>query len=384
VSAAPARRAEELPAGYPALLAEVKARVLAARTQAMLAANRALIELYWEIGTEILLRERREGWGSRVIDRLALDLRREFPEMRGFSRANLKYMRAFAEAWPREGGAIGQQCVGQLPWGQNIVLLSKLDSRQARLWYAREAVRHGWSRKVLSAQIATDLRGRTGGALSSFERALAAPDSELVRDAIKDPYNFEFLGLSKQARERDLEFALLHDVQSFLMEMGDGFALVGRQFPLAVLDGETGQMHEFFLDLLFYNYLLRRFVVIDLKIEDFKPEFAGKMSFYLNAVDELLRQPGDADSIGLILCPGRSRTVTEWALRRVESPVAVARYITAEMALSRDAPAQLKPALPELPQLARELTGIVEAAQSSRGQEPAQPPGRRWARGERL
>jgi predicted nuclease of restriction endonuclease-like (RecB) superfamily len=220
---------------------------------------------------------------------------------------------------------------------------------------------------VLAAQVARDLRGRTGGALSSFERALAAPDSELVRDAIKDPYNFEFLGLSKRARERDLELALLGDVQSFLMEMGDGFALVGRQFPLTVPDAETGQVHEFYVDLLFYNFLLRRFVVIDLKIEDFKPEFAGKMSFYLNAVDELLRQPGDAASIGLILCPGRSRTVTEWALRGVESPVAVARYITAEMALSADAPAQLKPALPDLPQLARELTGIVEAAQSGGG-----------------
>jgi predicted nuclease of restriction endonuclease-like (RecB) superfamily len=364
VANTPARQTDTLPADYPEFLAEVKARVLAARTRAVLAANQSLIELYWRIGEDILRRERHEGWGSRVIDRLANDLRREFPDMTGFSRSNLKYMRAFAEAWPQEdgGGQIGQQPVGQLPWGQNIALLTKLDERDARLWYAREAIKHGWSRKVLEAQIASRLRDRQGSALSSFERALPASDSELVRDAIKDPYNFEFLNLSAEAKERDLELALLNDVQSFLMEMGHGFALVGRQFPLRVSDEESGEEQEFFVDLLFYNYILRRFVVIDLKIEDFKPEFAGKMNFYLNVVDELQRQPADGPSIGLILCPGRNKTVTEWALRGVDTPVAVARYITGDIALTQNAPAELKPALPDLPALAHELTGIVEAA----------------------
>jgi predicted nuclease of restriction endonuclease-like (RecB) superfamily len=354
-----------LPAGYPEFLAEIKARVASARTRAILAANSALIGLYWEIGSEILARERGEGWGSRVIDRLAADLRREFPDMTGLSRSNLKYMRAFAEAWPQEegGNAIGQQPVGQLPWGQNIALLTRLHERDDRLWYARQTIEYGWSRKVLEAQIASDLRGRRGSALTSFDRALPAPDSELVRDAIKDPYNFEFLSLSADAKERDLELALLNDVQSFLMEMGRGFALVGRQFPLRVPDDETGEDQEFFIDLLFYNYLLRRFVVIDLKIEDFKPEFAGKMNFYLNAVDELQRQSEDAPSIGLILCPGRSKTVTEWALRGVDTPVAVARYVTGEVKLTQDAPEQLRPALPDLPALAKELTGIIEAAE---------------------
>ena len=349
----------------PEFLAEIKARVASARTRAILAANSALIGLYWEIGSEILARERGEGWGSRVIDRLAADLRREFPDMTGLSRSNLKYMRAFAEAWPQEegGNAIGQQPVGQLPWGQNIALLTRLHERDDRLWYARQTIEYGWSRKVLEAQIASDLRGRRGSALTSFDRALPAPDSELVRDAIKDPYNFEFLSLSADAKERDLELALLNDVQSFLMEMGRGFALVGRQFPLRVPDDETGEDQEFFIDLLFYNYLLRRFVVVDLKIEDFKPEFAGKMNFYLNAVDELQRQSEDAPSIGLILCPGRSKTVTEWALRGVDTPVAVARYVTGEVKLTQDAPEQLRPALPDLPALAKELTGIIEAAE---------------------
>ena len=230
--------------------------------------------------------------------------------MTGFSLRNLHYMRAFARAWPTESpSSIVQQPAAQLPWSHNMVILDKLKNADDRTWYARQAVENGWSRKVLQAQIATDLRGRQGGALTSFEQTLPASDSELVRDAIKDPYNFEFLGLVGRAKERELEQALLNDIQSFLMEMGRGFALVGRQFPLRIVDEETGEDHEFFIDLLFYNYLLRRFVVIDLKVEDFKPEFTGKMSFYLTAVDELERQPGDEPSIGLVLCPGRSRTV---------------------------------------------------------------------------
>lgn len=360
----PAHLASGLPADYPKFLDEVKSRIASAQTRATLAVNSELIRLYWEIGREILERERRAGWGAKVIDTLAADLRRAFPDMTGMSRSNLHYMRSFAAAWPCDGGSeeIVQQPVGRLLWGQNIALLSKLEDRDARLWYARKALENGWSRRVLEAQIASDLRGRQGSALTSFEHSLPGPDSELVRDAIKDPYNFEFLGLSAEAKERDLELALLNDVQSFLVEMGRGFALVGRQFPLRILDEETGEEQEFFIDLLFYNYILRRFVVIDLKIEDFKPEFAGKMNFYLNAIDELERQPEDQPSIGLVLCPGRNRTVTEWALRGVDAPVAVARYTTGEVTLTDTPPLELRRALPDLPKLASELTGIVEAA----------------------
>jgi predicted nuclease of restriction endonuclease-like (RecB) superfamily len=284
--------------------------------------------------------------------------------MTGLSLRNLRYMRAFARAWPAEDrSAIVQQPVAQLPWGHNMLLLDKLDEPSQRLWYAAKAVENGWSRKALDAQIASDLHGRQGGALTSFGRLLPEPDSELLGDALKDPYNFEFLNLSAEAKERDLELALLNDIQSFLMEMGRGFALVGRQFPLRVVDQETGEEQEFFIDLLFYNYLLRRFVVIDLKIEDFKPEFAGKMSFYLTAVDELERQPADEPSIGLVLCPGRNKTVTEWALRGIDSPVAVARYTTRDdVRLTQTPPAAMKPALPDLPALATELSNIVEAA----------------------
>jgi predicted nuclease of restriction endonuclease-like (RecB) superfamily len=355
----PEPRLARLPVDYAEFLAEIKARIAAARTRATLAVNSELIRLYWEIGREILARERRDGWGAKTIDNLAADLRRDFPEMSGLSRSNLHYMRRFAAAWPEH--EIVPRAVGQLPWGHIRCLLDKLDGSPWRLWYAEKALENGWSRKVLEAQIATNLRERQGGALNSFASALPAADSELVRDAFKDPYNFEFLGLSEAARERDLELALLGDVQSFLIEMGRGFALVGRQFPLSIADTETGMQQEFFIDLLFYNYILRRFVVIDLKIEDFRPEFAGKMNFYLNAVDELERQPDDRPTIGLVLCPGRNRTVTEWALRGLDRPVAVARYSTGGVTLTKTPPRELRGALPELPELASKLAGVVEA-----------------------
>ncbi|HEY1457409.1 MAG TPA: PDDEXK nuclease domain-containing protein [Solirubrobacteraceae bacterium] len=360
----PTRFEGTLPAGYPAFLTEVKTRIAAARTRAVLAVNSELIRLYWEIGREILERQSEQGWGAKIIDRLASDLRREFPDMKGLSRSNLKYMRAFAEAWPLadDGRTIGQRPVGQLPWGHNVTLLTKLKDRDVRLWYAIQAIENGWSRTILEAQIATNLKSRQGGALTSFDHALPAPDSELVRDAIKDPYNFEFLTLSQEAKEHELETALLNDVQSFLMEMGRGFALAGRQFPLRITDEETGQEDEFFIDLLFYNYILRRFVVIDLKVQEFKPEFAGKMSFYLTAVDEVERQPGDEPTIGLILCPSRGKTITEWALRGIDTPLAVARYVTGDVTLTQTPPPEMQSALPDLPALADELTNIVEAA----------------------
>ncbi|MHB8696222.1 MAG: PDDEXK nuclease domain-containing protein [Solirubrobacteraceae bacterium] len=350
------------PAVYGQLLADIKARIRTARVGAALAVNRALIELYWQIGHEILRMRSDEGWGSKISTRLAADLRREFPDMTGLSRTNLHYMRTLAQAWPEADGEIVQRVVEQLPWGHNITLLTKLDDRTARVWYAQKAIEHGWSRPVLEAQISTGLRERSGTAITSFDHALPPADSELVRDAIKDPYNFEFLKLADRSKERDLETALLRDVESFLMEMGRGFALVGRQWPLRIPNSEGGMESEFFIDLLFFNYLLNRFVVIDLKVEDFKPEFAGKMNFYLNAIDALERQPGQHETIGLILCPGRDRTVTEWALRGLRAPVAVARYVTADMALTAEAPAELQPALPDLPALASELTSTVDAA----------------------
>jgi predicted nuclease of restriction endonuclease-like (RecB) superfamily len=280
----PAAGMAALPADYPRFLADVKARIAAARTRAVLAVNSELIKLYWEVGKEILDREDRQGWGAKVVDRLAVDLRRELPDITGFSPRSLRYMRELARAWStfETSEEILQQPAAKLPWGHNMILLDKVKDADGRAWYASMAVENGWSRNVLQAQIATDLRGRQGNALTSFEHALPAPDSELVRDAIKDPYNFEFLGLAERAHERDLELALLHDIQSFLM------------------------------------------------------------------------------SIGLVLCPGRRKTVTEWALQGIDTPVAIARYTTGDLTLTPTPPVEMKPALPDLPKLASELSDIVK------------------------
>jgi predicted nuclease of restriction endonuclease-like (RecB) superfamily len=233
------------PDGYALWLADLKARIYSAQQRAVRSVNTELLQLYWQIGREILTRQAEQGWGTKVVERLAHDLRTEFPEMSGFSRSNLLYMRMFAEAWTEE--AIVQQAVGQLPWGHNLVLLTKLKEAEARLGYAEAAVRHGWSRNVLAMQIETRLLDRQGAATTNFDRALPLPQSDLARESLKDPYRFDFLGLGEEAHERDIENALIRHVTEFLLELGAGFAYVGRQVQLEV--GEE----DFFVDLLFYS-----------------------------------------------------------------------------------------------------------------------------------
>ncbi|NOZ57061.1 MAG: DUF1016 domain-containing protein [Calditrichaeota bacterium] len=331
-----------LPSGYEELLETLKARIRSAQVRAALSVNRELVLLYWQIGKEILERQRREGWGSKVIDRLANDLKREFPEMRGLSRANLFYMRAFAEAWPDR--SIVQQVVGQIPWGHQCVLLSKVKDPNERLWYVRQTLQHGWSRNVLVHQIESRLFQRQGQAVTNFDSTLPAPQSDLVRDLIKDPYVFDFLTVGSEAQERDLQRGLLEHLRDFLLELGKGFAFVGSQYRLEV-GGE-----DFYIDLLFYQIRLRCYVVVDLKIGKFKPEYAGKMSFYLSAVDEMLRQPGDRPSVGLILCREKNRVVTEYTLRDLNKPMGVATY-----RISEALPADLRKNLPTPEQLEAEL-----------------------------
>jgi predicted nuclease of restriction endonuclease-like (RecB) superfamily len=334
--------AAQLPAGYAELLESLKARIREAQVRAALSVNRELVLLYWHIGREILQRQEREGWGAKVIDRLARDLRREFPDMKGFSPRNLKYMRAFAEAWPEE--QIVQQLVAQIPWGHNVRLLDYVEDPTERLWYVQQTIEHGWSRNVLVHQIESKLYQRQGKAITNFERTLPAPQSDLARSLIKDPYVFDFLSLGPGAQERDLERALLNHVRDFLLELGKGFAFVGSQYRLDI-GGE-----EFYIDLLFYQLRLRCFVVIDLKIGEFKPEYAGKMNFYLSAVDDLLRHPEDRPSIGLILCKSQNRLVAEYALRDVSKPMGVATY-----RLTEALPADLQENLPSIEELKKEL-----------------------------
>ena len=332
----------QLPSSYPKLLEDIKARIRQAQVRAALSVNRELVLLYWHIGKEILQRQEQEGWGTKVIDRLARDLAREFPEMKGFSPRNLKYMRAFAEAWPDE--PIVQEALAQITWYHNITLLEKVKDPAERLWYVQQTLQHGWSRNVLVHHIESGLYQRQGKAITNFERTLPAPQSDLARSLLKDPYVFDFLSLGPEAQERDLEHALLDHLRDFLLELGKGFAFVGSQYRLEV-GGD-----EFYIDLLFYQLRLRCYVVIELKVGEFKPEYAGKMNFYLSAVDDLLRHPEDRPSVGLILCKSQNRLVAEYALRDMNKPMGVETY-----RLTEALPADLQEHLPSIEELQKEL-----------------------------
>ncbi|MGB5086354.1 MAG: PDDEXK nuclease domain-containing protein [Methylocystis silviterrae] len=332
------------PEGYADWLADLKTRIHTAQQRAALAVNRELVLLYWQIGQDILARQAAQGWGAKVIERLSQDLRSAFPEMKGFSRANLMYMRAFAAAWPDE--QIVQQAVGQLPWGHNLVLLSQLKDPAQRLAYAESAIAHGWSRNVLNIHIETRLLERSGKAATNFSTTLPAPQSDLARESLKDPYRFDFLSLSREAGERAIENALVKHVTEFLLELGAGFAFVGRQVLLDV-GGD-----EFFIDLLFYHLKLRCYVVIELKAGKFKPEHLGQLSFYLTAVDEQVKHPQDNPTIGLLLCKSKNKVVAEYALRQNNQPLGVAEY-----KLIESLPPELATDLPSIEQIEQELMG---------------------------
>lgn len=377
---------------YAAFLRGIKARIQSARTEAALAVNRELIALYWEIGRQIVAAQAHKGYGDRVVERLAVDLARAFPDLRGFTVSNLWRMRAVHLAYTEEVRKLAQPvresrkrlpgvqatvarrgrkappailaqavrefppgatallaaldgrepppAILQIPWGHNVVLIQKLPHPALRLWYAEQSRRNGWSRAALELQIANGLHLRQGQAPNNFAATLPATAADQAAQVLKDPYTFDFLSLGPRARERDFESALLDNLTNFLLELGAGFAFVGRQFRLAV-DGE-----EFFLDLLFYHTRLHCYIVIDLKTGDFQPEFAGKMSFYQTAVDNLVKTEQDAATIGLILCKGKSKTVVEYTLRDMKGPMGVAEY--------RLLPPNLKRVLP--------TTGAIEKA----------------------
>lgn len=335
-----------LPADYPAWLAELKARIHAAQQQAALAVNRELVLLYWQIGRDILARQGMEGWGAKVIERLAQDLRSAFPDMKGFSPRNLTYMRAFAEAWPEADFVQG--VLAQLPWYHQIALLDKLNNAEERCWYAAKAIEHGWSRNVLAIQIETRLRERSGKAVTNFSQRLPAPMSDLARESLKDPYRLDFLGLGEEAQERALEDAIIQHITRFLLELGAGFAFVGRQVPLEV-GGD-----DFFIDLLFYHLKLRCFVVIELKAGAFKPEHAGQLNFYLSAVDAEMKAEHDAPSIGLLLCKSRNKVVAEYALRDLSKPIGVSEYQLVE-----SLPADLQSSLPSIEAIEQALADDI-------------------------
>lgn len=332
------------PEGYGDWLADLKGRIHIAQQRATLAVNRELVLLYWQIGQDILARQAEQGWGAKVIERLAHDLLSAFPDMKGFSPRNLKYMRAFAEAWP--DAEFVQAVLAQLPWYHQLALLDKLPGPETRRWYAIKAIEHSWSRNILVMQIETRLLERSGKAVTNFQASLPAPQSDLARESLKDPYRFDFLGLSTDAQERAVEDALVKHVTEFLLELGAGFAFVGRQVLLDV-GGD-----EFFIDLLFYHLKLRCYVVIELKGGKFKPEHLGQLGFYMTAVDRQVKTEQDNPTIGLLLCKSKNKIVAEYALGDKAQPMGIAEY-----KLLESLPAELQTSLPSIEQIERELAG---------------------------
>lgn len=330
------------PDGYAGWLVDLKTRIHTAQQRASLSVNRELVLLYWQIGQDILVRQVERGWGSKVIERLAHDLRVAFPDIKGFSPRNLKYMRTFAKTWPDI--AFVQAVLAQLPWYHQLALLDKIKTNEDRRWYAAKAIENNWSRNVLVMQIETRLKERTGTAISNFETHLPKPHSDLARESLKDPYRLDFLGLGKEAEEREIETALVKHITLFLLELGAGFAYVGRQVHVEV--GEE----DFFIDLLFYHLKLRCYVVIEIKSGKFKPDHLGQLGFYMTAVDRQIRQEQDAPAIGLLLCKSKNKVVAEYALSNISKPIGIAEYQLVE-----SLPDELKTQLPSIEQIEREL-----------------------------
>jgi len=344
-----------LPRDYADTLGAIKRRIREERLRVVLAANATMVLLYWDIGRMILERQDRAGWGAKVIDRLAADLRKAFPDMKGFSPRNLKYMRAFAAAWTKR--AIVQRVVAHLPWRQNIALLERLDDRKSRLWYARQAMAHGWSRSILGLQIDGRAHARQGKAITNFHDTLPPAESDLATQVFKDPYLFDFLGTADPRREREIERSLVDHIQRFLLELGAGFAFVGQQVPLEVGD------QDFQIDLLFYHLKLRCYVVVELKAVPFDPAFVGQLNLYLSAADDLLRHPDDQPTIGLLLCHAKNKVVVEYALRHLQRPIGVAGWATT---LVGRLPKALKGSLPTVKEIEAEVSGELRRTRKSR------------------
>jgi predicted nuclease of restriction endonuclease-like (RecB) superfamily len=329
---------------YLSLFSDIKDRIARSQLRAAISLNQVILDLYWTIGRAITQQQKRQAWGDAVIDRLSKDLCRAFPYRKGFSKSNLFRMRQFYLAYPQVG--ICRTAVRQIPWSQNVVILARVQNQAQRVWYAEQSLRCGWSRNVLEHQIATDLyRRQTQRSKDhNFSRTLPSPQSDLAAEMLKDPYHFDFLGLGVEIRERELENALILHLQEFLLELGVGFAFIGRQYVLEV-GGE-----EYKVDLLFYHLKLRSLVAIDLKMEAFRPEHAGKMNFYLSALDDLVRYKLDSPSIGIILCREKSRTTVEYSLRDTSKPIGVSAY-----KLTSTLPNELEGTLPTSVEFERSL-----------------------------
>lgn len=319
---------------YGELLKNLKQEISSARIKAHLAVNKEMICLYWNIGKQILERQEKEGWGSKIIENISKDLRSEFPEMTGLSYQNISYMRQFVVEYEGDENIL-QQPVGEIPWGHNITLFSRIDKIEERLWYARQTVENGWSRNVLSTQINTNLYERSGKSINNFKATLPEVQSDLAISIVKDPYNIEFLDIKDKLKERDLEEALIEQIRKFLLELGSGFAFIGNQYHIE-LEGEV-----YFLDMVFYHVKLKCYVIIELKTGKFKPEYAGKMNFYINLMNKKVKDDSDNPTIGLILCEDKKTITVEYAIEGIKTPIGIS-----QLKLTEKLPEELKPYLP--------------------------------------
>ena len=336
---------------YVNWLRELKSRFSRLQLKAAVSVNTALLQFYWELGQEIVAKQQHQVWGDGFLVQLSRDLMAEFPNIKGFSKRNLELIRQWYRFWSAEP-VIAQQAVAQLhsiPWGHNLAIISKCKSQQEALYYVQNTLSYGWSRSVLVHQIESALWQREGQALNNFSQTLPAVQSELAQQTLKDPYVFDFLSLSKEHTERELEQGLIQHITQFLLELGAGFAYLGRQVPLQV--GER----DFFLDLLFYHTRLHCYLVIELKTVEFEPEYAGKLNFYLKAVDEQLRSEDDQPTIGLLLCKSKDKLVAEYALSDIHKPIGIAEY-----QLLRKLPEALSSKLPSIEQIEAELSADLE------------------------
>lgn len=325
-------------------LSDLQSNITKARLKVVLSSNATMVLLYWDIGRRILDKQENQGWGAKIIDRLSFDLNKAFAEIHGFSPRNLKYMRAFAGAWPQS--EIVQEVLAQLSWYHNIALLEKLDTVNDRLWYAKKAYEHGWSRNILVIQIETKAHMRQGKAQTNFPKILPPTESDMAVQIFKDPYLFDFLGTDAPRRESELERGLVAHMQKFLLELGQGFAFVGRQVHL-----ELGN-EDFYLDLLFYHLKLRRYVVLEIKARKFEVGDGAQLGMYMAAVDKLLKHPDDKPSIGLLLVRGKNQILVEYALGGMSHPMGVAEW---ETKLTQALPDNLRDSLPTVEELEAEL-----------------------------
>jgi predicted nuclease of restriction endonuclease-like (RecB) superfamily len=330
---------------YKAFIQDIKQRIQTAQIKAAVAVNQELLRLYWDLAERIVSKQQESAWGDGFLLQMSRDLQSEFPDMKGFSLRNLKYMRQWYQFW-LSANLIGQQLVAQIPWGHNLVIISKIKNTDEAIFYVQKIIQNNWSRVVLTHQIESDLYQRAGKAINNFQATLPALDSDLASQTLKDPYNFDFLMLREQHDEQELENALIEHITKFLLELGAGFSYLGRQYRLEVAGD------EFFMDLLFYHVRLHCYVVIELKTVKFRPEFAGKLNFYISAVDRILKTKQDNPSIGILICKSKNDTVVEYTLQDVHKPIGVSEYT-----ITKHLPDEFKSSLPSIEEIEAELGG---------------------------